>query len=76
MLRGGAGSAAVAREKERIEALNKEKVRLLAAEGYPANALDTIYSCARCRDTGILEDGSRCPCFKEKAESILRNNGR
>ncbi len=76
MLRGGAGSAAVAREKERIEALNKEKIRLLAAEGYPANALDTIYSCARCRDTGILEDGSRCPCFKEKAESILRNNGR
>ena len=76
MLRGGAGSAAVAREKERIEALNKEKIRLLAAEGYPTSALDTIYSCARCRDTGILEDGSRCPCFKEKAESILRNNGR
>ena len=76
MLRGGAGSAAVAREKEKIEALGKEKERLLAAAGYAPNALDTIYSCTKCRDTGILEDGSRCPCFKEKAELILSNNGR
>ena len=76
MLRGGAGSAAVAREKEKIEALGKEKERLLAAAGYAPNALDTIYSCTMCRDTGILEDGSRCPCFKEKAELILSNNGR
>ena len=76
MLRGGAGSAAVAREKERIEALNKEKAGLLASAGYPANALDAIYSCIRCKDTGILEDGSRCPCFKEKAESLIGNNVR
>ena len=76
MLRGGAGSAAVAREKEKIEALNREKTRLLAAAGYAPNALDTIYSCSRCRDTGMLDDGSRCPCFKEKAEQILKNNGR
>ena len=75
MLRGGAGSAAVAREKEKIEALGREKARLLAAGGYAPDALDTIYSCPKCRDTGILEDGSRCPCFKEKAELIL-NNGK
>ena len=76
MLRGGAGSAAVAREKDKLDALNREKIRLLAAAGYAPNALDTIYSCPKCRDTGLLDDGSRCPCFKEKAEQILKNNGR
>ena len=76
MLRGGSGSAAVAKEKAKLEALNKEKARLLAAAGFAPGAMDTVYSCRICKDTGVLDDGSRCPCFREKAEQIIKNNGK
>jgi len=72
MLRGGSGSAEVARQKERAEALGREKAKLLASFGYSPNALDAVYSCPRCRDTGVLDDGSRCSCFAEKAEALLK----
>ena len=72
MLRGGSGSAEVARQKEKAESLGREKARLLASFGYASDALDAIYSCPKCRDTGVLDDGTRCSCFKEKAEMLLK----
>ena len=36
------------------------------------DALDTIYDCAKCKDTGLLDDGSRCSCFKEKAAMLMK----
>ena len=71
-----AGAEEVNRQKSRIEALNKEKNKLLTDNGYAADALEAIYDCPKCRDTGILDDGSRCTCYKEKTEQILRENGR
>ena len=76
MLRGGAGSAAVAQARARLEALNKEKAELLAKAGFAPGAMDTVYSCRICKDTGVLDDGSRCPCFKEKAEQIMKSYGK
>ncbi|MBQ9890564.1 MAG: DnaD domain protein [Firmicutes bacterium] len=72
MLRGGSGTAEVARQKEKAEELGREKARLLASFGYAPDALDARYSCPKCRDTGVLDDGSRCSCFKEKAEALLK----
>ena len=76
MLRGGAGSAAVAKEKARLDSLNKEKARLLAEAGFAPGAMDAVYSCRICKDTGVLDDGSRCPCFKEKAEQLMKSYGK
>ena len=73
---GKAGQAEVNRLKGRMEALGREKNTLLAENGYAANALEAIYDCPECRDTGILDDGSRCPCYKEKTEALLKENGR
>jgi len=72
MLRGGAGSAEVAKQRQKIAALNSEKEQLLLSHGYSADALDAVYSCPKCRDTGVLDDGSRCSCFSEKAEMLIR----
>ena len=71
-----AGAEEVNKLKSRIETLNTEKARLLTDNGYAPDALEAIYDCPKCRDTGILDDGSRCPCYKEKTEQILRENGR
>ncbi|MBQ1712437.1 MAG: hypothetical protein II024_04340, partial [Firmicutes bacterium] len=71
-----AGAEEVNKLKSRIESLNTEKARLLTDNGYAPDALEAIYDCPGCRDTGILDDGSRCPCYKEKTEQILRENGR
>ncbi len=72
MLRGGSGAAEVARQKKKAEELGREKAGLLASFGYAPDALDAKYSCPKCRDTGVLDDGSRCSCFKEKAEMLLK----
>ena len=75
MLRGGAGSAELEKHRKRSAKLSSEKAALLEKNGYPANALDPIFDCRDCRDTGVLDDGSRCHCFNEKAEKLLKNNG-
>ena len=56
--------------RKEIDGLYKERERLLVGSGYAANALDPIYTCSKCKDTGLLEDGSRCSCFAEKAARL------
>ena len=60
------------RESQRLCA---RKAELLAAHGYPADWLDEIYTCPRCRDSGYLTDGSMCSCLlalydKEQAAAL------
>ena len=49
--------------KERIQSLQKEKKRLLLANGFDEDFMDEVYSCAKCRDTGFVLD-ERCECLK------------
>ncbi|MBR0140378.1 MAG: DnaD domain protein [Firmicutes bacterium] len=53
-------------QRKKLKELTDERSSLLKAAGYSENAVDRIYTCSRCRDTGLLEDDSRCPCFDEK----------
>jgi len=51
---------------DQIKALREQCEALLVGTGYDAHYLDPIYSCALCRDTGLLEDTTRCECFKKR----------
>lgn len=51
------------KERERQSELLKKKNTLLLAAGFPETALDPIYTCSICKDTGITEDGTRCSCY-------------
>ena len=76
MLMGENGKDAVARERKKIEMLRTERSRLLNQAGYGADALDTIYTCSKCKDTGLLEDGSRCSCYKDKMRLLTEKEGK
>ena len=59
------------RDKEAYDTLCKalasyeqEKRDILLELGYPANYLDPIYTCAKCKDTGYI-DGAPCECLKQ-----------
>lgn len=56
---------------EEIHQLRKEKINLLTIHNYPANYLDPQYYCIDCQDKGILDDGDRCHCFKQKLSEEL-----
>ena len=75
MLMGENGKEAAARERKKIEELRRERTRLLTEAGYASNALDPIYTCSKCKDTGLLEDGSRCSCYKEKLRLLTNQEG-
>ncbi|MDD6255796.1 MAG: DnaD domain protein [Eubacteriales bacterium] len=46
--------------------LQREKNILLEKNGFPYDYMELHYDCRKCRDTGVLDDGSRCSCFAEK----------
>lgn len=70
----------IAVRKENTEELIKKAIEnnshiqqkidmLLAQKGYPADYLNPIYSCPKCRDTGTV-DGQWCDCFNRVLRRI------
>lgn len=59
----------------KLESLRQRKAALLSSAGYPAEYLDPIYTCPRCRDTGYLDkDGmakAKCSCLRNREIQIL-----
>lgn len=50
--------------------LNMEKCELLVENGYPANYLDEIFSCKKCKDEGY-EDGKICECLENLYKELV-----
>lgn len=50
-------------------AVSREIKELLVKGGFKENFLDPIYSCEKCRDTGIY-NGRRCSCFMNDVENF------
>ncbi len=59
--------------KDRNLYLQQQLAELLKNNGYPADYLDSIYTCELCHDTGIAADG-RCKCFKDLLKQIASKN--
>ena len=54
-----------------IYELKEEKEKLLEENNYPKDYLEMHYNCDVCKDTGYLEDGTRCSCLKKKLSQEL-----
>ena len=64
-LRSADGEAAFKSVMEKNKALQAERVKLLTDAGLPADYLDDIFSCDKCRDEYFI-DGKMCDCFKKE----------
>lgn len=52
--------------KSEYEHVKKDKLAILAIEGYDLSDLEPDYYCKKCSDTGFLPNGRACDCYKEK----------
>ncbi|MDR1292913.1 MAG: DnaD domain protein [Clostridiales Family XIII bacterium] len=56
------------KESKRISAEIKrklaEKADIMSRAGYPQDYMDIHYNCAKCKDTGVRDDGGACDCYK------------
>lgn len=51
--------------KNKLEELKREKAILLTENNIPLEYMDINYECNKCKDTGFLNDGNKCSCFKQ-----------
>lgn len=56
--------------REELAALAGKKAALLTQAGFPADYLEPVYDCPKCRDTGYV-DGQRCHCFSQQITRML-----
>ncbi|MGN0679772.1 MAG: ATP-binding protein [Oscillospiraceae bacterium] len=53
--------------------IQQEMTQLLVDNGYPADYLDPVYTCPKCKDKGNV-DGKWCDCFKKILQTIAAEN--
>ena len=70
ILKGASGKAELSEARERQAQLGRKRSELLIQGGYREDALDPIYTCKKCSDTGVLEDGRRCSCFYDRLKEV------
>ena len=61
---GSDTAARIAQIRAKNEALQKKRAEILLENGYPADYSDVKYDCAKCGDTGFI-DNTMCSCMKE-----------
>lgn len=54
-----------------LKSIAEKRTKLLVANSYPADYLDTKYDCELCQDTGYTADNKQCICFKKEAIKLL-----
>ena len=57
--------------RRQMSDIASEKRALLKQHGFAADYLELQYDCAQCKDTGFLEDGTRCACLERKIRDVL-----
>ena len=69
------GNARAENLPDKMQSLNAEIARKLQKYGFPADYLEPVYRCAKCRDTGYTGELIRepCECLKKAYQQKLRD---
>lgn len=62
-----------AKIKSKLESLKEKKAKLFQENKIPKNYFDVKYECSMCNDTGFLENGEKCRCYKQSIIESLYN---
>lgn len=57
-------------KKDHLNAVEKKK-KFLLDKKIPLNYKEPLYKCSDCEDTGYIEDGTMCHCYKQKLTTYL-----
>ena len=52
--------------KEKLESLKSKRKNIYTKNSIPLNYLEPSYQCEICNDTGYLQNGDKCICFKQE----------
>ena len=63
---------AISKIKETIDDLSAQRAFLLTDNGFELDYMDIKYNCQKCKDTGMLETGERCPCHREITPQMIK----
>lgn len=53
---------------KQVDKLEQERAILLAENNYDLDYTDIKYSCEKCKDTGLTDEGEKCECMKQRIE--------
>ncbi len=56
----------ISKLKEDLQTLKKKRNSIYTRNNIPLNYLEPSYECEICNDTGYLQSGDRCICFKQE----------
>ncbi len=73
----GGNQSDIEQIKGRIQFLEEERAVMMTENNYREDYTDIKYSCEKCNDTGITEEGGRCSCTKQRmgeAEIWINSN--
>ena len=65
----GADKAALEKLAKDSQNNQTKRAKLLEAAGFSPDYLQDVYKCSKCLDTGSVEGGEKCSCFKQKLVS-------
>lgn len=54
-----------------IDSISDKKRRLLLEAGFPEDYTEPRFECSDCKDTGYLQSGLKCHCFKKQETAVL-----
>lgn len=60
------------RIREQIEDISAQRAFLLTDNGFELDYMNVRYECPKCKDTGMLETGERCPCHREITQQKIK----
>jgi len=61
-----ATEADIQKMADKNQAQQVQRVKLLEEYGFSESYLHDVYKCIKCSDTGFVEGGAKCACFKQK----------
>lgn len=67
-LLSGRDREVLSESRKMMEMLEAERAVLLTEHNFAVDYTDIKYSCERCKDTGMTDEGTRCSCTKKRIE--------